>query len=157
MGAATRMRSRGGLGGLELEQAARAAPLQSLLAANQGVQALVLLTAGGAAIEMRAQTGDRRVCVLASELQFDVAVELVEADIAADLRPDGAQEAAECLLQVGSLHQCSSKSASMDRPRSARCVRNLRRASCRVLYSAPGDEFIRSASTSIGTPFRARA
>ena len=55
----------------------------------------MLLAAGRAAVEVCAQTGNRCLCVLAGELQFDVAVKLIEADVAADLRLGGAEEAAD--------------------------------------------------------------
>ena len=53
---------------------------------------------------MRAEARNGRVGVVAGELELDVAVELVEADVAADLGLARAEEAAERLLEVGSLH-----------------------------------------------------
>ena len=85
--------------------------LQRLLAADERAQALVLLAAGGAAVEVGAQAGNRGVGVLAGELELDVAVELVEADVAADLGPAGPRSrpsacfrsgrSISCLLQPG--------------------------------------------------------
>jgi hypothetical protein len=49
----------------------------------------VLFAAGGAAGEVCPQAGDRRVGVLAGELELDVAVELVETLVATDLRTCG--------------------------------------------------------------------
>ena len=43
----------------------------------------MLLAAGGAAVEVRTQAGNRRVDVLAGELELDVAVERLEARLAA--------------------------------------------------------------------------
>jgi hypothetical protein len=46
-----------------------------------------------------AQTGDRRVDVFPREL--DVAVDLLEAHLAADVRLGGTEEPAERLLEIG--------------------------------------------------------
>ena len=62
----------------------------------------MLLAAGGAAVEMRAEAWKGRVGVPARELEPDVAVELVEALVAADLRLGRAEQPAERLLQIGS-------------------------------------------------------
>ena len=56
---------------------------------GQGREALVLLTTGWAPLEMLAHPGDRDVRVLPEELQIDIAVELVEAGVAADLGSPG--------------------------------------------------------------------
>jgi hypothetical protein len=101
--------------------------------ANERSQALVLFATGGAAVEVGAQTRDRGVRVSARELELDVPVEFVEAGVAADLGTCRAEEPAKRLLQIGSLHQFSSNHVSNARPRSCRCFRNLRRASCNVL------------------------
>jgi hypothetical protein len=59
----------------------------------------VLLAARRAAVEVSAQTGDRRVDVFPREL--DVAVELLEAHLAADVRLGGTEEPDERLLEIG--------------------------------------------------------
>ena len=94
----------------------------------------MLLAARGAAGEVRAQAGNGRVGVCAGELELDVAVELVEARVAADLRLGGAEQTAECLVAVRALHHVvSSSSDPTESPHSSRCLRSLRRASCSVL------------------------
>src|SRR5688500_3474339 len=90
------------------------------LAAEERAQALVLLATRGAAVEMRAQPGDRGVRVGAGELELDVAVELVEARLAADLGLGRTEQPGDRLVQV--CHVVSS-----------RWARSLRRASCSVL------------------------
>jgi DNA-binding NarL/FixJ family response regulator len=133
---------------------ARASPngLERLLAAHEGVEAVVLLAASGAPVEVRAQSGNGCVGVGAGSFELDIAVELVEAGVAAYLRPRRAQEPAQRLLEIGSLHHFSSEFSSAS-PRSSRCFRSFRRASCSVLYSALRLVLSRSARTSIGTPF----
>src|SRR5207245_7781545 len=76
--------------------------------ANERAQAFVLLAAGGATSEVRAQAGHRRVGVAAGELELDVLVELLEALLAANLVACRPQQPAERLLQLGSLHHFSS-------------------------------------------------
>jgi hypothetical protein len=49
------------------------------------------LAARRAAVEVSAQTGDRRVDVFPRELELDVAVELLEARLAADVRLGGTE------------------------------------------------------------------
>jgi hypothetical protein len=68
--------------------------LERLLAADERAKALVLLTAGRTADQVRPQARDRSVGVLARELELDVAVELVKANLAADLRLSRAEKAA---------------------------------------------------------------
>ena len=50
--------------------------LQRLLAADQRAQALVLLAAGRAAVEVCPQARDRRVRICAGYLELDIAVEV---------------------------------------------------------------------------------
>src|SRR5206468_9077049 len=90
----------------------------------------------------------------AGDLELDELVEMLEALVTADLGLRRSQETPERLLQVWPFAHVSSSNAN---PRSSRCLRSLRRASCNVLYKAPRVVFKRSASTSIGTPFNARA
>ena len=105
--------------------------LGRLVAADEGAQALVLLAARGAAGEMRAQPGNGGVGVFAGELELDVAVELVEADIATDLRLGGAEHAAECTVAVRTFgHVVSSSSVPTESPHASRCLRSFWRASC---------------------------
>ncbi|HEX5174793.1 MAG TPA: hypothetical protein VFV91_11695 [Gaiellaceae bacterium] len=63
-----------------------------MLARDEFEQAVVLLPAGRAALEVGAQAGQRRVGRLARELEFDVAIELLEADIAAHFGVGGSEE-----------------------------------------------------------------
>ena len=79
----------------------------------------MLLGAGRAAVEMRAHPGDGGVRILARELELDVAVEVREALVAAELRVGRAEQACE---QVGYVV-----------PLSVTAPRRVRRASCRVL------------------------
>src|SRR5919201_5725596 len=133
--------------------------LEPLLPADERAQALVLLAAGGAAVEVGAQSGHDRVRVLAGELELDVLVELREALVAADLRRRGPEQPSERLLQIRPFAHLPSlpSHASSASPDSSRCLRSFRRASCNVLYSAPRVVLRRSASTSIRTPFNASA
>jgi hypothetical protein len=77
---------------------ARSAVSASLLTTDQREQAFVLLAAGWAAVEVCAQTGQDGVGVLVCEFELDVAVELVEADVAADFGFRGPEEPSERLL-----------------------------------------------------------
>ena len=71
-----------------------------------------------------------RVGVLPGELELDVAVELLEARVAADLRGRRAEEAVQGLLHIGTVHQsASSGRESSESPCSSRCLRSFRRAS----------------------------
>ena len=79
----------------------------------------MLLAAGGAAGEVRAQARNRPVGVETRELELDVAVELVEAGVAANLGAGRTEQPVEQLPRIVSLHQCSSRSSSA-KPRSAR-------------------------------------
>jgi hypothetical protein len=53
---------------------------------DEGAEALVVLAAGGAALEVRAQPGDPFVCRLPLQLELDVLVEALEALVAKNLR-----------------------------------------------------------------------
>src|ERR671934_119595 len=59
--------------------------LRDLLTGDKRAQALVFLAARRAAVEVGAQAGNRRICILADTLELDVAVQLVEALVAAKL------------------------------------------------------------------------
>jgi hypothetical protein len=65
----------------------------SELSLDEREQAEVLLVASGAAMEMGPHPGDRLVGVGSGELKLDVAVELLEALLAAELRTGGAKHA----------------------------------------------------------------
>ncbi len=94
----------------------------------------MLLATGGTAGEMGTKSGDGRVGVPAGQLELDITIELVEALVAADLRFGRAEQPLERLLRVGSVHEfLSSSRSSSASPRSARCPRSFRRASCRDL------------------------
>src|SRR3954469_9068975 len=58
-------------------------------------EAGVLLGAGGAAAEVRGHAGHGALGVGPGELEVDVAVQLVEADLAGDLRLPGAEQAVQ--------------------------------------------------------------
>src|SRR5919197_387957 len=120
--------------------------LRRRVAGEEVAQAVVILAAGGAALEVGAHAGHRGVGVCAGELELDEAVELVEARLAGQLRLHWAEQAADVIA----VHGASS-------PRSASAERSRRRASCKVLYRAPRVVAIRSASTSIGTSLSAMA
>src|SRR5215210_2382075 len=107
--------------------------LRRLLAAHERAKALVLLATGGAADKVGAETGDRGVGIRTGELQLDVAVELLEALVAADLGLRRPEQPAQCLLQIGSLGHFVSSSVSRERPCSSRWDLSFRRASCSVL------------------------
>src|SRR5581483_7745927 len=114
------------------------------LVGAQGDEALVLLGAGRATGEVGAHAGHRLVGGGTVELELDVLVEPLEALVAAELGLAGPEQARQDVTHAAS-------------PLSARWARSLRRASWRVLYSAPRVVARRSARTSMGTPFSARA
>src|SRR3954447_8244513 len=104
------------------------------LAGDEVAEAAEVLGAGGAALEVGLHAGDPRVGALACERQLDVAVELLEALLAGQLRGAGAEDPAQDGVSffVG-LHASSSPSVPPRSPRSASAARRLRRASCRFL------------------------
>src|SRR3954453_2073420 len=110
-------------------------PLESIpLLGDEIAQAGEVLGAGGAAVEVRAHAGDPRVGALACGRQLDVAVELLEALLAGQLRGAGAEDPAQDGVSFFvRLHASSSPSVPTRRPRSASAARRLRRASCRFL------------------------
>ena len=75
------------------------------------MQAVVVFRAGGAALEVGAHARDRRVGVGAGELELDVAVELLEALLAAELRAAGAGQAREQTFSIA-VGRCASWSTS---------------------------------------------
>ena len=70
-----------------------------------------------------------------ASVELDVAVELLEALLAGQLGPGGAEDAAQALQQVvlGAHGEVPRSWRSGSRPRAARHERSRRRASCRVL------------------------
>jgi hypothetical protein len=75
------------------------------LRAGQGTQALVLLAAGGAAVQVGAQTRKSGVGIVSGNLEIDIAIELFEALVAADLGLGRAEQPSEHVLEVGRLRQ----------------------------------------------------
>src|SRR5215218_6236737 len=97
-------------------------------------QAGEVFGAGGAAVEVRAHTGNPRVGRGTGERHLDVAVELLEALLAGQLRGGGAKDPAQDRIAlVVAFHPSSSLSAPTWKPRAASAARSLRRASCRLL------------------------
>lgn len=78
--------------------------LPRLLAADEGTEAGVILLARGAADQVSLHPGDGRVGVVAGEFEVDVAVELLEALLAADLRPSRSEQPSQRLGAVVTLH-----------------------------------------------------
>src|SRR3954465_3921234 len=104
------------------------------LAGDEVAQAVEVLRAGGAALEVGVHAGDPRLGRLAGERQLDVAVELLEALLAGQLRGPGAEDPAQDGASfLVALHRVSSPSVPTRKPRSASASRSLRRASCRFL------------------------
>src|SRR5215475_116603 len=91
---------------------------------EERAEALVLLGTGRTADEVGAKAGDESVGRSSRELQLDVAVELREALVAADLRLVAAEQALECGVEVASGHSFAS-----GYPAAATCSRSRRRAS----------------------------
>src|SRR4051794_41891234 len=65
----------------------------STLAGDERAQALVVLPARGAALQMRGHAGDRGLGIAAGELGADELAEALQALLAADLRARPAQQA----------------------------------------------------------------
>src|SRR6186997_2798188 len=94
---------------------------------DEVAEAAEVLSAGGATVEVRPHPWDPRLRRLPGEIQLDVAVELLEALLAGQLRRTGAEDSAEdrALLLV-TLHHSSSPLVPTRRPRSASASRSLR-------------------------------
>jgi hypothetical protein len=109
------------------------------LGGDEGQQAGVLLVAGRAPLEMGAEARERRVGVGAFDLELDIAVEQLEARLAADLRADRPERSGDgAILWIGPRHDTSfpysiSLCSPTARPAAARWRRKLRRASCNDL------------------------
>src|SRR5262245_27553180 len=95
----------------------------STLAGDEFAQALVVLAAGRAAGEVGAHPGHLALGLAAGELGLDVLVEAVEAVLAAELGPLGAEHP----VDQRSVHGAAPRSWS------ASAARSRRRASWRVL------------------------
>src|SRR5205085_3854152 len=107
-----------------------------------------------AALEVRPHARNDRVGLGARELELDVAVELLKALIAGELRAARAGQGREQTVSIGKgwcAHD-DSRSPSMPMPLAPSAALSFCRASWRVLYRAPRVVLSRSASTSIGTP-----
>src|SRR4051794_23297106 len=108
----------------------------AVVGGHQREEALVVLLAGRAALEVSAHPRHRRVGVGAGQRQLDVAVELLEALLAGQLGSGGGQDAGQAPQGVvlGVAHGELPRSwRSGSRPRAARHERSRRRASCSVL------------------------
>src|SRR4051812_76928 len=98
-------------------------PLSIPFAADEVAQAAEVFGAGGAALEVGVHAGDARIGRLAAEGQLDVAVELLEALLAGQLRgawPEHSAQGRVSLLVA--LHPSSSPLAPTRRPRAASAV-----------------------------------
>src|SRR3954468_13387465 len=93
------------------------------LAGDEVAEAVEVLGAGGAAVEVGAHTRDAVVGCIAGERQLDIVVELLEAPLAGQLRRTGTEAPAENLI---ALHHSSSPPAPTRKPRAARAARSLR-------------------------------
>ena len=109
----------------------------TVLAGKQSAQAFSILSTCGAALEVRPHAGKRRVGVGASEQQLDVAVEPLEAVLAADLRLGGSEDASQQAISVIGLVCAHVDFRASVAPRLmpwlAKLARSFLRASCRVL------------------------
>ena len=117
---------------------ARAEPLSAVrLGCQQRREAVVVLAAGRAALEVRAHARHDGVRVAARALELNLAVELLEALLAGQLRAGGSEQPGK---QVGGsravvvAHERPPRVVdSSASPCSESRARSLRRASCRVL------------------------
>src|SRR3954469_16436194 len=87
------------------------------LAGDEVAEAAEVLGAGGAALEVGVHAGDPRLGRLAGERQLDVAVELLEALLAAQLRGAGAEDPTQDAAFLFTLHHSSSPSVPIRKPR----------------------------------------
>src|SRR4051794_37953294 len=101
--------------------ASRPASVLRTVFSHESEQALVVLRAGGTALEMGGHPGNYRVRVASVHLELDVAVEQLEAPLAAHLGLGGAQEAPDHFIGPIGGHIVTSVSLS--------AARSLRRAS----------------------------
>src|SRR5690348_6381272 len=108
--------------------------LSTALARDEVAQAGEVLGAGGAAVEVGAHPRHPGVGGLAGEAQLDVAVELLEALLAGQLRGVLAEHPAQQRVAfLVARHHSSSPPVPTRKPRVASAARRLRRASCRFL------------------------
>src|SRR5215213_11201131 len=94
---------------------------------QERAEALALLAAGGAAVEVLAHPGYRGVRVARLELQLDVLVEALEALVAADVRPGRAEQPPQAIVRLA--HPLTSSMC----PAATSSARSFVRASCSVL------------------------
>src|SRR3954466_16254825 len=73
--------------------------------ACQCAQALVLFATGRAACQVGAEPGDRCLNIEAANLEIDVSVEFIEANVAGFLRLCRPEQAADRFVQVSIRHQ----------------------------------------------------
>lgn len=72
------------------------------------VQAVVILEAGRAPVQVRTQPGNRRIGIGSGQFELDVAIERVKALLARDLWSDRPENASEALtIEVGAVHAVS--------------------------------------------------
>jgi len=72
-----------------------------LLSVDQRTQALGPLAAGRAALQVRAETRKSGVGIVSGNLEIDIAIELFEALVAADLFVCRAEQPSEHVLEAG--------------------------------------------------------
>src|SRR5205814_4009920 len=101
-----------------------------LLLAQVGQEAVVVLAAGRAALQVRPQPGDDAVRFGSREFELDVAVQRLEALLAGELRLRGAQHAGETVVvEIRCRGHGELPSSARCSPRSESWARSLRRAS----------------------------
>ena len=99
-------------------------------------EAVVVLVAGGASLEVRTHARDRLVRILAGKLQLDISIELLEALLAAQLGPSGPSSARSSVVIVASvmLPPFLPRRCSFHERRGTRAASGARReASCTAL------------------------
>src|SRR5215211_9153577 len=112
-----------------------ARPLESIpFLGDEVAEAAEVFGAGGTAFEVGVHAGDPRLGGLVGQGQLDVAVELLEALLAGQLRGPGAEDPPQDRVAFAVVaHHSSSPFAPTRKPRAASAPRSLRRASCRFL------------------------
>ena len=112
--------------------ASRPAPVLLPLRRDERSQALVVLRARRAPLQVLAHPGDRGVGLALAEFELDVAIEQLEALLSADLEPVGTEQAPDQpvgKIRVHLVTSVGSGSASKRSPCSASTARSFRRAS----------------------------
>src|SRR5438552_16603801 len=101
-------------------------------AAQEGSETGVVIVAGRASLEVRSHSWNRLVGIGAGQLQLDIAIQLLEALLAAELGPLRAKQGAQHLVVLMPRHASSfpsSPTSLMLIPREARNARSFCRAS----------------------------